>query len=420
MKYFDFNTFIKTELEEPNQLKFPAITICNLNQYTKSYFQRNLNFTEEELFILTLFVDALTSRRILTTNFNFSSELNISIAGLAELYTGNTTEESSTEESLDFSHQLENMLVSCYFNDNLCFKDQFIQMVNINGRCFTFNSNTSNVLYATTPGAPNGLELVLNVEQYEYFLSDINSVGLKVYIHQQDDFPYLGQHLGFTVSPGMATDVVLTTEQLEYLEPPYGECRKDLSLEYFSIYTREACLDECRTKVTVRECGCRLFYMPGNARICLPTDYTFCAGPLLQTFADNYQCDCPLPCKILESYHYALSYSAYPAKHYPLLLYNAGVLANMSGIPDYIRNLNATNNVTAQNEMFNFFKENLVKITLYYNQLSQYKLTEVAEYEAFQFIADFGGHLGLFTGAGFLTFFEFIGSISRHFLSCYH
>ena len=26
----------------------------------------------------------------------------------------------------------------------------------------------------------------------------------------------------------------------------------------------------------------------------------------------------------------------------------------------------------------------------------------------FEFIADFGGHLGLFTGAGFLTLFEFV------------
>lgn len=406
VKYFDFNTFIKTELEEPNQLRFPAVTICNLNQFTRSNFERVFNYSEEEIFIGTLFNDFISSRRILTKNFNFS-ELNTSIAELAQQYSDDFIA-ASTQGLHTFSHKLENMLVSCYYNDQPCFNSHFVPSININGRCFTFNGNTSDVLYATTPGSSYGLELVLNVEQYEYFLSGTDSVGFKVYVHQQGDFPYMGEHPGFTISPGMHTDIVLSTEQLEYLEPPYGECYKDLKLEYFSVYTREACLDECRTKVAVKECGCRLFFMPGNARTCLVTDFANCVAPLLQNFWDHHYCDCPLPCSIPNSYQYALSYSGYPAKHFPLLLHKAGLLANMAGIPDYIRNLNATKNVTAQNEMFNFFKENLAKTTFYYNQLSRTKVTEVAEYEAFQFIADFGGHLGLFTGAGFLTFFEFV------------
>jgi len=53
-----------------------------------------------------------------------------------------------------------------------------------------------------------------------------------------------------------------------------------------------------------------------------------------------------------------------------------------------------------------FFRENFLKITLYYNQLTMSTYTEVMEYDTWQYIADFGGHLGLFTGAGFLTLFE--------------
>ena len=402
IKFFDFNTFIKVEQEDRSELIFPAVTICNLNQYTLSYSIQS-NYSEEDIFLSILLSDYLNSKRVLTRNFSFDT-LNTSVAELAKRFGS----DPSVLENLPFSHKLENMLVSCYYNDQQCFEDSFTTAININGRCFTFNSNTSDVLYATTPSAPYGLELILNVEQYEYYLADVDSVGFRVYIHQQGDFPHLGEHAGFTVAPGIHTDVVLSTQRLEYLESPYGECRKDLKLDYFSIYTREACLDECRTKVTIKECGCRMFYMPGDTTVCSLSEYADCVAPILQNFTSHHQCDCPLPCDIPAHYQYALSYSAYPARHFPLLLHRTGILSNVRGVPDYIHNLNVTDNITAQNEIFNFFKENVVKITLYYNQLSQHVVTEVAEYEAFQFIADFGGHLGLFTGAGFLTFFEFI------------
>ena len=401
-KFFDFNTFIKIEHEDRSELLFPAVTICNLNQYTTS-FNIQRNYSEEDIDLFILLADYLNTKKILTKNFTFN-KLNTSAAELAAMFGS----DPSVKITLPFAHKLENMLVSCYYNELPCFEYNFTTASNIHGRCFTFNSNATDVHYATTPGVPYGLELVLNVEQYEYFLADADSVGFRVYIHQQGDFPHLGQHTGFTVAPGMHTDIALSTQQLKFLEPPYGECRKDIQLDYFPIYTREACLDECKTKVTIRECGCRVFYMPGDATVCSLSNYITCVANILQNFASRHQCDCPLPCNIPAHYQYTLSYSAYPAKHFPLLLHRMGVLSTTPGIPHYIRNLNITNNLTAQNEMFNFFKENVVKITLYYNQLSRHIVTEVAEYGVFEFIADVGGHVALFTGAGFLTFFELI------------
>ena len=73
------------------------------------------------------------------------------------MYTNNLVAESSTGEALGFTHKLENMLVLCYYTDQPCRKDQFSQMVNISGKCSTFNSDTTDVLYATTPGASHGL-----------------------------------------------------------------------------------------------------------------------------------------------------------------------------------------------------------------------------------------------------------------------
>ena len=108
--------------------------------------------------------------------------------------------------------------------------------------------------------------------------------------------------------------IVLSTEQLEYILNRYI--------------------------ITVRKCGCRLFYMPGHGTTCncnIPEYILTSPGITI-----IYQRDCPLPYNILVSYQYTLSYSAYPAKHYPSFLYNTGVLTNISNrsvIPDYIHNL---------------------------------------------------------------------------------
>ena len=399
--YFTYNAFIIREQKFPGSLKFPAITVCNLNRYAKSKLQKNLNYNEDQIFLASVFEDVLSTKSILNVDIN----LNESAAGftndIAAFAAGGFTQ---------FSHDIEDMMWSCYFNNQPCSISNFTTKINVNGKCFTFNDNSSNILYTTTPGAENGLELVLNVEQYDYFLSSASSVGVKVYIHTQGDFPYFGEHLGFSASPGFHTDVVLQNEGFTYLQPPYGTCQKELRLDFFEIYTREACLDECRTKVLIKECGCRMFYMPGNATACSPIDYANCGFDLLRNFWKNYSCDCPIPCNIPDSYQHTLSYALFPAQHFPSLIERAGVLNSKSpAIPSFILTTDTNNNTRFnENKTDDFFRNNFLKITMYYNQLAQNSYTEVREYDTFQFIADFGGHLGLFTGAGFLTLFEII------------
>ena len=400
--YFAFNTYISEVQSLVGRLKFPAVTICNLNQYSKSAVQETLNYTEEQLFNTVLFADLFSTRQELTRyrSADFSQ-----LAAELEEDTAAFVSAGLTA----FSHKLENMLWSCYYNDRPCSVDSFTTFDNINGRCFTFNGDTSNLLYTRTPGSMFGLELVLNAEQYEYYLAKSDSVGFKVYIHRQGDIPYLGEHAGFTVSPGVHTDVVLTAEAFSYLEPPQGSCRKNLKLDYYEIYTRQACLDECMTKFIVRSCGCRQQYMPGDVLVCGPNKTAFCFPNASKNFSYT-QCDCPIPCEIPESYKHELSYSVYPSQHYPALLERTGALNNQTSLPDFVLTYDSEHNVTRFNEngTLEFFRENFLKITIYYNELTLSKYTETLEYQASQYIADFGGHLGLFTGAGFLTLFEFM------------
>ena len=60
-----------------------------------------------------------------------------------------------------------------------------------------------------SPGVKNGLQLVVNVEQYEYTNGPHNAVGLKLLLHQQDGVP-LVQDFGESVPVGMHTFVAVS------------------------------------------------------------------------------------------------------------------------------------------------------------------------------------------------------------------
>ncbi|KAK2186909.1 hypothetical protein NP493_182g00000 [Ridgeia piscesae] len=78
------------------------------------------------------------------------------------------------------------------------------------GICCTFNAriNATNSMVNAT-GVKNGLELVLNVEQYQYRTGPHNAVGLKLLLYRQDDVP-LVQDFGDNIPVGKHTFVAIT------------------------------------------------------------------------------------------------------------------------------------------------------------------------------------------------------------------
>ena len=62
-------------------------------------------------------------------------------------------------------------------------------------------------------GVKNGLQLILNVEQYEYTKGPHNAVGLKLLLHHQDDVP-LVQDFGDNVPVGMHTFVGVSVSKV--------------------------------------------------------------------------------------------------------------------------------------------------------------------------------------------------------------
>ena len=59
----------------------------------------------------------------------------------------------------------------------------------------------------------HGLQLVLNIEQYEYMKGPHNAVGLKLVLHNQDAIP-LVQDFGDNVPAGMHTFIAVSVSKV--------------------------------------------------------------------------------------------------------------------------------------------------------------------------------------------------------------
>ncbi|KAK2183126.1 hypothetical protein NP493_318g01024 [Ridgeia piscesae] len=125
---------------------------------------------------------------------------------------------------------------------------------------YTFNSRISDNSTVNATGVKNGLQLVVNVEQYEYIKGPHNVVGLKLLLDQQDDVP-LVQDFDGSVPVGMHTFVAVSHTKVTKLPPPYGDCETHRKLRYLDRYS-QACYRECVTDFAVKTCGCKDFYIP--------------------------------------------------------------------------------------------------------------------------------------------------------------
>jgi len=82
----------------------------------------------------------------------------------------------------------------------------------------------------TRAGVLNGLQLVVNVEQYEYMKGPHAAVGLKVLLHEQGAIPMV-ENFAVAVPVGMNTFIAVIIEKVtpiynhvEYMEPDDISC----------------------------------------------------------------------------------------------------------------------------------------------------------------------------------------------------
>ncbi|CAD5112317.1 DgyrCDS1543 [Dimorphilus gyrociliatus] len=176
----------------------------------------------------------------------------------------------------------------------------------------TFDNNNKLSL-PQLPGSSSGLTLILNVEEYEYMKGPQNDAGVKMFLHNANEVPFV-RDLGFAAAPGLHSLVSVQYSENVGLPDPWGVCGTK-PLKYFPKYTYSACERECETDAVVKQCGCRNSFMPPEADrnqtvYCTTDQYFNCLVHTRGTLGSNKKnCKCVEPCTIT-GYQSSLSYSA--------------------------------------------------------------------------------------------------------------
>ncbi|XP_069367166.1 acid-sensing ion channel 1C isoform X10 [Paralichthys olivaceus] len=377
IEYYQYpHVTILDEMDSP-VMYFPAITMCNYNSFRKSQIRRN---------------DIFWMAGLLGVEQNDFDDF---MAALGQPTDNSKFFPSKTFNMLEFvqrtSHNIEEMLLDCKYRGKDCGPENFTTIYTRYGKCYTFNSGLDgNPLLTTLKGGTgNGLEIMLDIQQDEYLPvwgeTDETSyeAGIKVQIHSQDEPPFIDQ-LGFGVAPGFQTFVSCQQQLLQYLPPPWGDCKSTpIDSEYFSTYSITACRIDCETRYLLENCNCRMVHMPGTSTVCTPEQYKDCADPALDFLVekDNDYCVCQTPCNMTR-YGKELSMVKIPSKA------SAKYLAKKF-------------NKTEQ-----YIGENILVLDIFFEALNYEKIEQKKAYEIAGLLGDIGGQMGLFIGASVLTILE--------------
>ncbi|XP_061654004.1 acid-sensing ion channel 1C isoform X3 [Phyllopteryx taeniolatus] len=371
-------------------MSFPAVTFCNKNVFRASALTRD-DLYHSGYWMDLMYANGTVVERSLAILKESHKQGLLSLLDFSGYARPPRYRVDTTEMIARLGHQLEDMLLECRFRGETCSAKNFSTIYTRYGKCYTFNSGQDgNPLLTTLKGGTgNGLEIMLDIQQDEYLPvwgeTDETSyeAGIKVQIHSQDEPPFIDQ-LGFGVAPGFQTFVSCQQQLLQYLPPPWGDCKSTpIDSEFFSTYSITACRIDCETRYLLENCNCRMVHMPGTSTVCTPEQYKDCADPALDFLVekDNDYCVCQTPCNMTR-YGKELSMVKIPSKA------SAKYLAKKF-------------NKTEQ-----YIGENILVLDIFFEALNYEKIEQKKAYEIAGLLGDIGGQMGLFIGASVLTILE--------------
>ncbi|KAL1502785.1 hypothetical protein ABEB36_007882 [Hypothenemus hampei] len=253
-------------------------------------------------------------------------------------------------------------------------------------------------------GAANGLNVNLLVkENYNHsFCKPLLSLqGFKVILHTPSTLPRLSQEhfylpLNTAVKGGVKPVVMNTSEKVKKFEAEKRNCyfENEGSLKYFKEYTLNNCESDCLIRYTLYLCGCVSLYMPRDniTTICTNKKKKCMKKAEKRMFnkklkwssknADNNkkppQCHCLPSCR-------DISYE---------------VVTSSTNTGPVIMSIGSELQRFSQSDLEIYFKRN------HFIPMKRQFQTELGDLT--DFLGNFGGLLGLFTGFSILSFMEII------------
>jgi len=316
----------------------------------------------------------------------------------------------------NFNTTINQIVIKKYFDDIIQtnfshYFDEYTDLVK--GKCFRYNSgkNIFNKSYdiqnSTIKGSKNGLRLYLNIKIPAYF----DYIEVALFIHNQSLPPIDSFGRVFWLMSGSFTYFELDRVFYKKLDAPYSNCLKDVNLfemnktliDYLQnekrAYTQDDCYYKCSHLFALEEsdCGCNST-LNEFFKNCIKNSYNNqiinikiekCVSEYLKDFREKLQYEkcskyCPLECDsmnyIINSFSEQISVSGDVSKNQKSVFFNLSTYEEA--------------------------KQSYFGIRIYYNELKYTLISEDPKTEAFNFVSNIGGILGLFLGISFLSFIE--------------
>ncbi|KAL4237177.1 hypothetical protein ACF0H5_005557 [Mactra antiquata] len=200
-------------------------------------------------------------------------------------------------------HLLGDMLLSCTFNDKMCYARNFtLYPTSMYGNCYTLDSDK---LVARRPGPNGGLTLMINLQTDEFIHGITNGYGAKLVVHDAGTIP-LPEQEGIFVSAGTETNIGLKKTTVSRLGYPYGKCRDGDGFNklYGMGYNVKLCHKACFATHIFEQCKCWHFrheFMIVRTKkrfnLCATTKEVNCMTKALLAYSRKaIPCDCANPC----------------------------------------------------------------------------------------------------------------------------
>ena len=227
---------------------------------------------------------------------------------------------STDDERKKLGHDLNDILISCSFNDHLCTPQDFTWSYNVEwsnrfnnfGNCYTFDSDGGNVDPRKTdlPGFEYDLRLELYVNIYEELIYvEKQTYGFSAMIHiGYSNLSTYHYGSGTSVSAGSITNIVVDREFKTILPEPYSNCKIDSNapkfiqgLDLYNLivqsnyeYTQQLCFYQCYQEYLFKKYNCINPYFLSliNATKCI-IDIPWFNSTFVN---DNCISICPLEC----------------------------------------------------------------------------------------------------------------------------
>ena len=321
-------------------------------------------------------------------------------------------------------YSLERNIIKLYYHNNLInnLNDVFEQVNSNGGMYYKFNSgknmngNITEIKKQKVLGYRGGLtaEVFIGLpnELKTYQRPQYHASYLPIYIHNKSTNAADSTDEPIKLSPGTWTELIIKRVFTNRLGEPYNNCVKDLSnlnlfqskfVQHILIktnisYRQVDCFDLCMAQHILDKCN--ISQSLGFLWEINPKDSEFdCTRKERENFlnTDIYaKCTplCPKECDSID-YNIEVMTSKYPTEEYAKVLLNDSKIMKLYS--DYNRSIT-----------INDLRESMVQFSVYYMSFEYNEISQTEKISLIDNVSNFGGLLGLFIGASFLTFGELI------------